>query len=73
MKPEDALLLDVEPELLRAAEFMQAKELLSAMVGRRVVKAELEDTRIAVETDDGTTYFFYGFMGEEKAESPAQA
>ena len=67
MKPDDSLLLDIEPDLLRAAEFMQAKELLGAMVGRRIVKAELEDTRIVVGTDDGTTYFFYGFMGEEKA------
>ena len=67
MKRDESLLLDIEPDLLRAAEFMQAKELLVAMVGRTVVRADLEDTRIAVETDDGTTYFFYGFMGEEKA------
>ncbi|MDB5043539.1 MAG: hypothetical protein JWN27_4265 [Candidatus Eremiobacteraeota bacterium] len=67
MKRDDPNLLEIEPEALRAAEFMQAKELLAAMVGRRVVSARLEDTRIAIATDDGTTYFFYGFMGEEKA------
>lgn len=70
MKREDPSLLEVEPEALRAAEFMQAKELLSSMVGRRVVSARLEDTRIAIAIDDGTTYFFYGFMGEEKAPDP---
>ncbi len=67
VKRDDPTLLEIEPEALRAAEFMQAKELLSSMVGRRVVAARLEDTRIAIETDDGTTYFFYGFMGEERA------
>ena len=51
---------------------MQAQELLGAMEGRRVVKAELQETRIAIETDDGTTYFFYGFMGEEKAPAAAE-
>jgi hypothetical protein len=66
VKRDDPNLLEIEPEALRAAEFMQAKELLAAMVGRRVVSARLEDTRIAIATDDGTTYFFYGFMGEEK-------
>ncbi len=66
MKRDDSILLEIEPEALRAAEFMQAKELLAAMVGCRVVSARLEDTRIAIETDDGTTYFFYGFMGEQK-------
>jgi len=61
-------LLDIEPEALRAAEFMQAQELLGGMVGRRIVNAQLEDTRIAIETDDGSIYYFYGFMGEEQPE-----
>jgi hypothetical protein len=60
-------LLEVEPEALRAAEFMQAQELLGAMVGRRVVSAQVEETRIAIETDDGSIYYFYGFMGEDAA------
>jgi hypothetical protein len=66
----DELLLidDIEPEALRAAEFMQAQELLGEMVGRRIVAARLEETRIAIEIDDGTTYFFYGFMGHERPE-----
>jgi hypothetical protein len=69
VKREDPNLLEVEPEALRAAEFMQAKELLSSMEGRRVVSARLEETRIAIAIDDGTTYFFYGFMGEERTPS----
>ena len=76
MKPDDALLLDlldIEPEALRAAEFMQAKELLGAMEGRRVVSARLEETRIAIETDDGTIYYFYGFMGEDRPADPETA
>ncbi len=66
---KDDSLLDIEPEALRAAEFMQAQELLGGMVGRRIVSAQLEDTRISIETDDGSIYYFYGFMGEEQADS----
>ncbi len=72
MKPEDNILLDIDPEALRAAEFMQAQELLGGMVGRRIVSAQLEDTRIAIETDDGAIYYFYGFMGEDAAESSSE-
>lgn len=64
MKRDDNSLLEIDPEALRAAEFMQAQELLGGMVGRRIVSARLEDTRIAIEVDDGAVYFFYGFMGE---------
>ena len=55
----------IESEALRAAEFMQAQELLNGMVGRRIVAARLEETRIAIETDDGAIFYFYGFMGED--------
>jgi hypothetical protein len=47
---------------------MQAQELIAGMVGRRIVSAQLEETRIAIETDDGAIYYFYGFMGEESPE-----
>ena len=69
MNRDDPNLLEIEPEALRAAEFMQAQELLAGMVGRRIVSAQLEETRIAIETDDGSVYYFYGFMGED---SPAE-
>ena len=71
MKPDDNNLLEIDPEALRAAEFMQAQELLGGMVGRRVVSANLEDTRIAIETDDGAVYYFYGFMGEDASGEPS--
>ena len=64
---KDDQLLEIDPEALRAAEFMQAQELLGGMVGRRIVSAQLEETRIAIETDDGSVYYFYGFMGEDAA------
>ncbi|MEA2784032.1 MAG: hypothetical protein QOF71_136 [Candidatus Eremiobacteraeota bacterium] len=67
MNQDDQPLLEIEPEALRAAEFMQAQELLGGMVGRRIVSAQLEETRIAIETDDGSVYYFYGFMGEDAA------
>jgi len=58
-------LLDIDPDALRAAEFMQAQDLLAGMVGRHVVSAQLQETRVAVELDDGSIYYFYGFMGED--------
>lgn len=60
----DPELLEIEPDALRAAEFMQAQAVLEGMVGRRIVRALVEETRIALETDDGAVYYFYGFMGE---------
>ena len=66
---DDHSLLEIDPEALRAAEFMQAQELLGGMVGRRIVSAQLEETRIAIETDDGSVYYFYGFMGEDASEA----
>jgi hypothetical protein len=72
VKPDDQPGLEIDPEALRAAEFMQAQELIGAMVGRRIVSAQLEETRIAIETDDGSVYYFYGFMGEDTPdEAPA--
>lgn len=65
--PNEQEPIQIEPDALRAAEFMQAQSVLEAMVGRRIAAARVEDTRIAIETDDGKTYFFYGFMGEEDA------
>jgi hypothetical protein len=64
MRNDDQEPIQIEPDALRAAEFMQAEQVLGAMVGRAVVAARVEETRIAIETDNGKTYYFYGFMGE---------
>jgi hypothetical protein len=64
MPDDDQELIQIEPDALRAAEFMQAQEVLRGMVGHAVVAARVEETRIAIETDNGSTYYFYGFMGE---------
>ena len=71
MNRDEQPLLEIEPEALRAAEFMQAQELLGGMVGRRIVSAQLEETRIAIEIDDGSIYYFYGFMGEDTPDEAA--
>ena len=65
MNSDTYSLEDIDPDALRAAEFMQAQDLLAGMVGRHVVSAQLEETRVAVELDDGSIYYFYGFMGED--------
>ncbi|MFY9860135.1 MAG: hypothetical protein WA668_01725 [Candidatus Cybelea sp.] len=56
-------LIEAEPDGLRAAEFLQAQELLQSLVGKTVAAASVEDTRIIVTTEDGCRYHFYGFMG----------
>jgi hypothetical protein len=60
---ENIDLQDIDPEALREAEFEQTQWVLDEMVGKTIVKAEMEDTRVAIETGDGNRYFFYGFMG----------
>lgn len=54
---------DVEPDALREAEFGAVQSLLDTMVGKRISSASIEDTHITVATEDGTEYFFYGFLG----------
>jgi hypothetical protein len=56
---------DIDPEGLRQAELMQARAMLQRLVGRTISDLRVEDTRIALVTDDGVTYYFYGFMGED--------
>ena len=57
-------LIEVEPDALREAEFVQARAILETLVGKTVAAAEIEDTRIVVTTTEGNRYFFYGFLGE---------
>ncbi|MGA7201796.1 MAG: hypothetical protein WBX26_08200 [Candidatus Cybelea sp.] len=56
-------LIEAEPDGLRAAEFLQAREILQGLVGKTVTSASIEDTRIAISTSDGCCYHFYGFLG----------
>ena len=58
-------LIEVEPEALREAEFLQAQAILETLVGKTIAAAELEETRIVVTTQDGNKYFFYGFLGND--------
>ena len=62
------LSLDIDPEGLREAELMQARLMLARLIGRTITDLRVEDTRIALETGDGVTYYFYGFMGEDVPE-----
>jgi len=59
----DLDLRDIDPDALREAEFEQTRWILDELAGKTIAKAELEDTRIVIETSDGNRYFFYGFMG----------
>ncbi|HTC31682.1 MAG TPA: hypothetical protein VK702_13240 [Candidatus Acidoferrum sp.] len=60
-------LIEVEPDALREAEFLQAQAILETLAGKTITAAEIEDTRIVITTNDGNRYFFYGFMGESQS------
>jgi hypothetical protein len=60
-------LIEVEPDRLRAAEFLNAQAVLERLVGATVSSATVEDTRVAIGTSDGARYYFYGFLGFERA------
>lgn len=60
-------LIEVEPDALREAEFLQAQAIMETMVGKIISHAEIEETRIVITTSEGNKYFFYGFMGEDRA------
>jgi hypothetical protein len=59
---------EIDPDGLREAELFQARQMLRRLVGRTITDLRLEDTRIALQTDDGIIYYFYGFMGEDVPE-----
>jgi hypothetical protein len=59
-------LLDIDPDALREAERVFAQGILDTMSGKKVLRAIYEDTRVVVVMDDGSEYYFYGFMGESK-------
>jgi len=56
-------LIEVEPDALREAEFLQAQSILETMIGKTIASADIDETRIVVTTTDGNKYFFYGFLG----------
>lgn len=59
-------LIEVEPEQLRAAEFLNAQAVLDQLAGKMITRADVEDTRVAITTSDGSRYCFYGFLGVDK-------
>ena len=60
---ENDIANEIEPDALREAELLQAREILRDLVGQTIVDVRVEDTRISVAAEDGARYYFYGFMG----------
>jgi hypothetical protein len=60
-------LIEVEPDRLRAAEFLNAQAVFEKLAGKTIARADVEDTRVVITTSDGSRYYFYGFLGVEKA------
>lgn len=54
---------EVDPDALRAAEFLQAQLVLDSLVGKTIATATMEEKRIAISTTDGLSVYFYGFLG----------
>lgn len=59
-------LIEVEPDRLRAAEFLNAQAVFEQLAGKTIDRADVEDTRVVIATSDGCRYYFYGFLGVEK-------
>jgi hypothetical protein len=59
-------LIEVEPDRLRAAEFLNAQAVFERLAGKTIASADVEDTRVVITTSDGCRYSFYGFLGVEK-------
>jgi hypothetical protein len=59
-------LIEVEPDGLRTAEFLQAQAALDNLVGRTISAATIDETRVAIVTSDGCRYYFYGFLGSQR-------
>jgi len=59
-------LIEVEPDSLRTAEFLQAQALLDRLVGKTISAATIDRTRVAITTSEGSRYYFYGFLGSER-------
>lgn len=60
-------LIEVEPDRLRAAEFLNAQAVFDKLAGKTITRADVEETRVVMTTSDGCRYYFYGFLGVEKA------
>lgn len=61
-------LIEAEPEGLHTAEFLQTQAMLENVVGKTIAAAVVEETRVAITTQDGCSYYFYGYLGSEKPE-----
>ena len=60
-------LIEVEPDRLRDAEFLNAQAVFDKIAGKTITRADVEDTRVVITTADECRYYFYGFLGVERA------
>ena len=59
-------IIEVEPQRLQTAEFVNAQAVLERLAGKRIVAATVDETRVTIATDDGKEYYFYGFLGSQQ-------
>ncbi len=61
---------ELDPDGLKAAEFMQARRFLDAITGKTIAAAAVEGDRTMIATSDGITLYFCGFA---EAHGPGSA
>jgi hypothetical protein len=60
-------LFELDPDALKAAEFMQAHVFLDALIGKTIAAAAVDSERTTITTTDGLTLVFCGFGGVVQA------
>jgi hypothetical protein len=58
---------ELDPAALQAVDFLQARTMLDALVGKTIVSAITKDGRTSIATADGVTLVFHGFGGVESS------
>ncbi len=53
----------LDPDALKAADFMQAQLFIDAIVGKTIASASTDKGRTTISTTDGMTLVFCGFDG----------
>ena len=60
-------LLEIDPDALREAEFVQAQAILDTLVGETIATASMEESRIVVETAIGQPLLLLRLHGQRAA------
>ena len=60
---------ELDPDTLKAAEFLQVRAFLDSIVGKTIASTAIDHESASITTTDGTTLVFCQFGGAEPTES----